>query len=406
MSLIAGILQVSTSDPVDNTGEWQSLVLTRQGRGIGNGSILFALMSKLRKEDALSTEFHWFERDPVRNDFYAAAAALAGATTVTFNDAKTTPTDLSPLMALNMVLESAVTGEMIRVTADPTTSNVAVQRGYAGTTAAAITAGDLFTRVAIAAEEGAGPSRAVFEQPENLVNYIQTFNSSLMLTNAFKGSQLRSDMQGPLRQARLQALERITRDIEMTYFLGRKSRTTGSNGGIIYMTGGIRDALEKAGPATSTNILDGQGTAGCTLEDFKLWMRSFMMFGSEQKLAFCGPDAFAAISNYANSPSAGFRIMNNETVFGMNITTIVTPFGILELTMHPLFITVAAHQGSIFVVDVQNIVQKVMEPLFLQSNIQLPGTDSLQEQFRAKLGIKLKFAQAFGYAHDLLKIIP
>ena len=55
-------------------------------------------------------------------------------------------------------------------------------------------------------------------------------------------------------------------------------------------------------------------------------------------------------------------------------------------------------------VDLQLIKQKVMEPLFLEPNIQLPGQDSYQEQFRAKLGLKLKFPAAFGYAYNLQKI--
>jgi hypothetical protein len=50
------------------------------------------------------------------------------------------------------------------------------------------------------------------------------------------------------------------------------------------------------------------------------------------------------------------------------------------------------------------IVQKVMEPLFLEPNIQTPGEDSYKEQFRAKYGLKLKFPQAFGYAADLKTI--
>lgn len=404
MSLVSGLLTVADSDPTDNTGEWQSLVLTRQGRGYGNGSILFALLSKLKKEDAVATEFHWFERDPVRNDFYSVGAAAAGATTLVFDDNETTPSDLSPMLAQDTVLENFRTGEMIRVTADPTTPNVTVQRGHAGTAAAAINDNDLWTRITITAEEGAKPTRSVYDTPDNLENYIQTFNASVNVTNAFKGTQLRTDMAGPLRQRRIYALEKISGDIEKSFFLGRKSRIIGNNGGYVYMTGGIRDALEKGGALTAANILDGGGAAGITLIEFKKWMRSFMMYGSEKKLAFCGPNSFAAVSDFANTAAAGFRIMNNETVFGMNITTIVTPFGILELTLHPLFNTMSAHQGSIFVVDMANVVQKEMEPLFLEANIQERGTDAYKEQFRAKLGLKLKFAQAFGYAYNFEKI--
>jgi hypothetical protein len=51
------------------------------------------------------------------------------------------------------------------------------------------------------------------------------------------------------------------------------------------------------------------------------------------------------------------------------------------------------------------MTQKVYEKLFLEPNIQTPGTDSYKEQYRAKLGLKLKFANAFGVAHNLSKII-
>jgi len=56
------------------------------------------------------------------------------------------------------------------------------------------------------------------------------------------------------------------------------------------------------------------------------------------------------------------------------------------------------------VIDLPNVVQKTMETLFLEKNIQTRGQDAYQEQFRAKLGLKLKFANAFGFAYNLEKI--
>jgi len=166
----------------------------------------------------------------------------------------------------------------------------------------------------------------------------------------------------------------------------------------------VRDSLVQAG-LTSSHILDGGASQTVSLAAFKDWLQSFMVFGSNQKLALCGPQAFAAISNFANTARAGFRIMNNETVFGMNITTIVTPSGILELTFHPLLQELSAYRSSMFVLDMANIVQKTMEPLFLERNIQTRGKDAYMEQFRAKLGLKLKFAEAFGFASNIKRIV-
>lgn len=397
MSLISGLLSQANADTTDLTGEWQQHVLVRHAKGIGNGAVLFALMSMLRKESAEASEFNWFERNPVRNDFYSNAGANSLAATLTFDDGAGTAVWQG--LSLHTVLENSRTGEQVLVTADPSSASVAVTRGHAGTTAASINDNDLWSRIAVTAEEGADPTRAVYETPEELKNYIGTFQSTVYLTNAYKGTVLRSDLEGPLKERRLYALERVSGDIEKSFLLGRKNRNLGSDG-YIYQTGGIRDALVKAG-LTSTHILDGGGSAGVAMSDFKDWLQSFMVYGSNQKLALCGPKAFAAVSNYANSARNGFRIMNNETVFGMNITTIVTPSGILELTFHPLLQELTAYRDSMFVLDMANIVQKVMEPLFLERNIQTRGKDAYMEQFRAKLGIKLKFAESFGFAYRL-----
>jgi hypothetical protein len=401
MSLISGLLSAGNADTTDLTGEWQQHVLVRHAKGIGNGAVLFALMSMLRKESAEASEYNWFERNPVRNDFYSNAQFALGVTTLSFDDGSGNAVWQG--LSLNTVLENSRTGEYVRVTADPTTSSVAVERGHASTTPAQVNDNDLWSRIAVTAEEGADPTRAVYETPDELKNYIGTFQSTVYLTNAYKGSVLRTDLEGPLRERRLYALERVSGDIEKSFLLGKKNRILGSDG-YIYQTGGVRDSLVQAG-LTSSHILDGGASQTVSLAAFKDWLQSFMVFGSNQKLALCGPQAFAAISNFANTARAGFRIMNNETVFGMNITTIVTPSGILELTFHPLLQELSAYRSSMFVLDMANIVQKTMEPLFLERNIQTRGKDAYMEQFRAKLGLKLKFAEAFGFASNIKRIV-
>lgn len=393
---VAGFLSTSNAQATDQVGEWQEAVLVRNSRGFNTGSTLFGLMSRLKSEPAESTTYNWWERDPARITFYSDASALVGATTLTFDDGS--GNSVWQLLATNAILLNDRTGERIRVTADPSSANVTVTRGVQGTSAAAINDNDVWTLVTLAKDEGADPIRSSYSEPDSYSNYIQTFNETVTLTNAFKAGVLRTDIEGPLRERRTQALERIANKIEMAYFLGVKEAATGTNGKIFY-TGGLKNAIDSA--SLTANALNGNGNSGVSLAAFKTWLQSFMQVGSDVKLAFCGPKAYAAISNYANTATGGFRIMNQETVFGMNITNIVTPFGELSLAMHPLFKTSVVHQDYMFVVDLQLIVQKVMEPLFLETNIQTPGQDSYKEQFRAKLGLKQKFPEAFGYAYDL-----
>lgn len=415
MSAVAGLLSsTNASESLDSkgdlVGEYQESILVRNAKGMNAGSTLFGLMSKLRAEPAENTEFNWFERDPVRREILAngadttAPATSGEADTIVFQETAAGG-DAWPYLAQGHVLRNDSTGEYVKVTATPTTNTVSVLRAINTSDAGVIATytiadEDVFVIVTLGKDEGALPTRASYEEPDVLTNYVQTYNSVVELTNAFKANKLRSDAAGPLKARRIQALEKIAKDIETSFLLGVKKRLTGSNG-YEYFTGGIKDAVDAAAP---DNALDGNDTAGVAIADVNDWLQGFMTVGSDAKLALCGPKAYSVFSSFANSASNGFRIMNQETVFGMNITVVNTPFGELDLAFHPLLKEISTLTDWMFVVDLAHVMQKTMEPLFLEPNIQTPGQDSYKEQFRAKLGLKLRFAEAFGYAYDLAKI--
>lgn len=403
MAVLSGLLSSSTANAVDLVGEWQESVLVRNAKGMGIGATLFGLMSRLKAEPADNTEYNWFERPPLARQFYASAANpnVSGPSSqaISFDDGA--GNSVYNYYANGAILQNTRTKEYIIVNGDPVTDSVAVLRGYANTTVAAINDNDLFVLIGVAKDEGAPPTRSLYADPSNLVNYIQTFNSSVNITNAFKGQVLRTDLQGPLREHRIQALERVTKDIELSLFFGKKARSSGQNG-YIYSTGGIIDTIDSAG--LTANTLNGLGAVGVDFDTVSDWLTTFMTYGAETKVAFCGPKAYQAFTTYALN-RMGFQIHNNDTVLGLAITEVMTPFGVLSLCMHPLFTEIPYYSDWCIVVDLAQIVQKTYEPLFLEPNVQLPGTDAYEEQYRAKLGLKVKFAQAHGYAYGLQKIL-
>jgi hypothetical protein len=413
MSAVSGLLSSTNASAdldtkADLVGEYQDTILVRNSKGMNAGSTLFGLMSRLKAEPAENTEFNWFERDPVRRELAADGAVAAPvsscvAGSIVFSES-TTSGDAWPYLAQGHILRNARTGEYVKVTATPTSNTVAVLRAInnAGVlTGYTINDNDIFSIVTLGKDEGALPTRSSYEEPTILTNYVQTYNAVVELTNAFKANKLRSDLAGPLKARRIQALEKISKDIEGSFLLGVKKRLTGSNG-YEYYTGGLKDAVDKAVPH---NSLNGGGASGVNLSVVNDWMQGFMTVGSDAKLALCGPKAYAVFSAFANSATNGFRIMNQENVFGMNITVVNTPFGELDLAFHPLLKEINSFNDWMFVVDLAHVMQKTMEPLFLEPNIQTPGQDSYKEQFRAKLGLKLRFANAFGYAHGLQSIV-
>lgn len=415
MSAVAGILSSSNANQsldtkADLVGEYQESILVRNSKGMNAGSTLFGLMSRLKAEPAENTEFNWFERDPVKRQLDAttanatppASAGIAG--TVVLEATPLAADNAWPYLNNGNFLYNIRTGEYMLVTDNPPTSNtVNVKRAINGGTLSGYTivAQDTFAIITLGKDEGALPVRATYEEPVILTNFVQTFNSVVELTNAFKANKLRSDVAGPLKARRIQALERISKDIEMAFLMGTKQKSAGTNG-YQYSTGGIKNAIDTAVPA---NFLNGLGGTGVALSVVTTWLQQFMTVGSDAKLALCGPLAYSVFSTFANQATNGFRIMNQENVFGMNITVINTPFGELDLAFHPALKEIPAFQDWMFVVDLAHVMQKTLEPLFLEPNIQTPGQDSYKEQFRAKLGLKLRFANAFGYASGLQKIV-
>jgi len=415
MSNVSGFLVNASPTATDLVGEWMDEILVRQGKSANLGSTLFGLMSRLPAERTDNTIYNWWERNPVRRSFYinnAGAAYDDTTATIVVDDGASTPgAAVWQVLNKDAFLISDVSGEIIRVTADPSSNSIAIERGRSGTTAAAsgVANNALWTLISTAKAEGADPVKASYEQPEYLTNYIQTFNSTVFLANSLKNNVLRTDKEGAVNQLISQQLEKIANDIEFQFLIGGKGQETGSSNGnsnaLVYTTGGLKAALDAASAADSSlipNILSGNGSSGNTLKSVKDWLSTFMTNGSDTKLALCGPKAYAAFSDYANTAAGGFRIMNNEgNVFGMNITNIQTPFGELSLAMHPLLKNAVAFNDWMFVVDLQLIAMKVQEELLYEDNIQLPGQDSYKGQFRAKLGLKQKFAGAFGYAKNL-----
>jgi len=405
MAAIGGLLSTTTGASTNElVSEFQTGILTRNARGLNVGTTLFGLMSRLSNENAENNTYNWFERDPVTRIVYSKGATASNVTNsgLLFDD--NAGASVYGILQVGVVIKNIRTGEAMRitqVTANATDVACNVERNF-DAPPAFINDDDSWVVLTMGKDEGADPAISVFETASTLTNYVQTFNASVYLTNAFKGTKLRTDIAGPLQERRIQALERICRDIEFAYFFGKPAVKAGTNGSIYY-TGGIKAAVD-ASAGASTNVLNGGDTSGTSLANVQNWLQSFLTVGSDSKILLAGPKTYAAFSNYANSGTNGFRITGQENVFGMNITTINTPFGALDLAMHPLFKEVSEYADWGFVVDLAMIVQKVMEPMFLEPNIQTPGKDAYQEQFRAKYGLKMKFSTAFGYCYDFSKI--
>ena len=285
-------------------GEYQETILVRNSKGMNAGSTLFGLMSRLKAEPAENTSFNWFERDPVKRSFdvqttNATPPASQGVAGTLVIEATPGLGDAAwQWLASGMVLYNHNTGEYIQVSADPTTNTISVLRAINGGTLSGytLTALDPLSIITLGKDEGGLPTRASYEEPQILTNYVQTFNSSVLLTNAFKANKLRSDAAGPLKARRIQAMEKIAKDIEMAFLVGTKQRVTGTNG-YQYFTGGIKNAVDSFVPANAAWNAASAAPGSSLATTVMPWLQNFMTVGSDAKLALCGPQAYLCVQH-------------------------------------------------------------------------------------------------------------
>lgn len=409
MSAIANLLSSLNANPSDLVGEWMPGILVRQGKSANFGSVLLGFFSKLKVEEALNGTYNWWERDPVRSNFYSDASASATATTLTFDDGSGNP--VVALLAQGSVLQNGRTLEYIKVASDPVTNTITtpvqVVRDFnnTGVTGVAINDNDIWSRITEASLEGSAPRRAAYETPTNYTNNIQTIKASCYLSNYYSAGQVRSNMQGPKKDAVIYSLEQIVNQMEKALLFGVKVNGSATQE---QLTGGVTNAIDTAITADSSLAgikLNGNGAAGVNLVTFNQWLQAWMVNGSNYKLLMMGNLAYAALSNFAITGQAGFRIMNNSTtIFGLNIKEIETPYGTLSMAMHPLMKNDLNFNSMAVGVDLALVKLKVMEKLHFEQFAPTNGTDAYQGQFRCKIGLMQQYIGAFGYCPNLQQI--
>ena len=305
---------------------WREGILKLYPNGKAPLTALTSLMASRSVDDP---EFNWYERELTDRRFVLSASITAGADTLTFSAAR----DVQELHVGNILLVEH-TGEQVRVAADPTNATqLVVERGFAGTTAAALTVGGLAVNpnllvIGSAFEEGSLPPAGVQLDPSKVYNLTQIFRQTLEFTRTATKTRLRTGDQ--VKQAKEDALEMLSMDLERAFLFGQRWEGT-KNGKPIRTMRGIIPTITAG---ASSNII----TAGATtnMATFEGWLEQVFRVGSTEKVCFCG-NTFALVVQQIIRRNSMFQVMSGIKEYGMNVMRITTPFGDLVLKTHPLF---------------------------------------------------------------------
>lgn len=287
---------------------------------------LFGLTSLLKDETASNIEHGYFSKTMIFPSVTSTAGDLVGATTLTVN----AYTDIVPG---DLILNER-TGEVILVTATPTTTTLTVQRAVGTVAAAAINAADVMRTVGNAFEEGSVRPSAVAVIASRYVNNTQIFRNSWAVTKTAAAiPQIAGS--GYVSESKQDCAALHAMAIEKALFFGQKFMGT-RNGQPFHTMEGL---VARVNAAASGNVTTLGATTNWTQFEAALDKTLETVTdpkGGNIRTMFVGGTARRVIHNIARLNST-YQITTNETAWGLQIDTIRTPRGTFEMIEHPLF---------------------------------------------------------------------
>lgn len=270
-------------------------------------------------------KLEWFEDD------YTARWAQMGTTTAAAATASTTLVVLDSTLfnvgdvwvACNGDLTTHQEGVVVKSIDSAT--QITVQRNIYGGTIGAINASSALRYAGVALEEGATIPDARTTSPVAKVSYIQEFSHTVELSDTAMNSRTYgSQGSGEMRRLVAKRMKEHKIAINSALLFGKANElyNGGPNSKTIRTTQGII-------PTISTNITNAATGGGMLTR--KLWdayMAQTFRYGPKDKLFLSSATVTRAINAWASNY---LQVTTPSATFGVDVRTIVTPFGKLRL---------------------------------------------------------------------------
>lgn len=297
---------------------------------------LFGLTSMLSDETALQVEHGFFSKTMIFPEMVSDGGSTNVATTLTVVDT----TNLLP----GMIMRVESTGENLILDSVPSSTTVTVTRGVGTVAPAAISDTDAIYQVGNAFEESSDRPIANNIIPVRVTNLTQIFRNTWSISGSAQATEViagdRTDAENRQDCAALHAA-----DIEKALFFGQKSQGT-RNGQPFRTMAGLLAMIED--PSFYPPIYGGavnSFTAGGTTNWSQLLGFLDPVFnqatdpkGAAERVLFVGGQAKLVI-NEIGRLNGTYNLVDGQTNFGLEFTTLTAPRGKFRIIEHPLFNT-------------------------------------------------------------------
>jgi len=365
--------------------------------GPGGMSPLLALSAGMPKESATNTSFSWIEDEHISGNQAVVTGGNSAATSLVMDDLG--------IWTTNTILLNQNTGEYLMVTALNTSTNtITVTRGFAGTTAATVTAADKLQSIGTAYEEGGGKPDPVSQKGSELLNYVQIFKNGWSITGTAQAVKYLTGNQ--LANNRQLCFAYHSEDIERAFIWGRKALTT-LNGKQLRLSNGVLAQIEGYGGNVAT-ANTGSTAGNLSLKDLFHWLR--LLFDVQvkgmpnERIAFCGSGVLEKIQQMALLDGM-YQLQPDSTSYGIQVTTLRGFNGQLKLVTHPLMVENAVWQNEIYVLHPGLISKRVLRETWTEefgpSGHTNNGIDATEGYIADELGFQVKGAKTMGIYRNI-----
>lgn len=295
---------------------------------------LFGLTSMSSDETAVQVEHGFFTKTMIFPEMVSDGGATSVATTIPIASA----TNLLP----GMIMRNEATGENVLITAVNSDVEVVVQRAVGTVAAATITDADAFYQVGNAFEEASDRPDANNIIPVRVTNLTQIFRNTWSISgSAAATSVIAGDSTDAENRQDCAALHAA--DIEKMLFFGQKFEGT-RNGKPFRTAAGLIAMIEDPQfyPASYQGAVN-SFTASATTNWSQLEAMLDPVFDqatdpktSNERVLFVGGKAKVVLNNIGRL-NGTYQLVDGQTNWGLQFSTLTTSRGKFRLIEHPLF---------------------------------------------------------------------
>jgi hypothetical protein len=340
---------------------------------------LTTLLSRLQQEEASDVKLEWFE-DQLLPDFDVLAADLtAGASTMTVTNYKYFRK--GDLVRIN-------DAEIVRVSATPSTTAVAITRGFGAVAGTAALSGSRLFILSDAGQEFDTYRDGLSTIKVNKYNYTQDLATPMQWTDLEMATETFAGKDVPQEHAK--GLIEHKKKLEKALLFGQPYEDTSSQyrisstGGAIYYV--------------STNVKDFSG--GFTEAEFEDWLRICFRYGAREKVVMCSPKAIQSINAFSRGK---LRTMSGQSTYGVTMTQYENSGRKVMLVEQKLFTNASLNDltgvaGYMLLLDMRNVKLKYLRGngTRLHEELQNPGVKGRVDEYRSSFGYIQKLDQTHG----------